>query len=191
MRKIRFAKDIPKIWLIFARDMPEICLWYLWAIELCLRYVWDLPNMWLRYAWEIPEIRLRYDCDLPDFCQWYIRHISEIRLSYALCMYVCMYLFTFIISLQMQTLLSNERLYFREVQALIGLWAAIHFPRQVLKDFRVSSFLMSAGIWLYCLIALHLKLFIISSSSGVSLSCLNSILAACLVFLIYSLLNIL
>ena len=30
------------------------------------------------------------------------------------CMYLCMYLFTFIISLQLQTLLSNERLYLRE-----------------------------------------------------------------------------
>ena len=37
------------------------------------------------------------------------------------CMYVCMYLFTFIISLQLQTLLSNERLYLRETQALMGI----------------------------------------------------------------------
>ena len=73
--------------------MPEIYLRYTWMSEVCLRYVWHMPEIYLRYdtdisyiylryPWDMSEICLRYAWDMPMICLSYVCDMSEICLRY-------------------------------------------------------------------------------------------------------------
>ena len=62
--------------------MPEIYLRYTWMSEVCLRYVWHMPEIYLRYDWVISYIYLRYPWDMSEICLRYAWDMPMICLSY-------------------------------------------------------------------------------------------------------------
>ena len=74
-----------EICLRYTWDMPNLYLKYSICLrydshttEICLTFAWDMSDIYLKYAWDMHEICLRYAWDRPEIRKRYDWDMSEI-----------------------------------------------------------------------------------------------------------------
>ena len=85
---------MPYICLRNVWNIHEVCIWYIWLMpqirlrsaqympEICVRYAWDMHKIGPIFGWELPEIRLKFAIDLPKKYMKYAWDMLEICLRY-------------------------------------------------------------------------------------------------------------